>query len=52
MEEHEDENMEIMADVAASPKVDKGMKAGRKAPVEAIKLWKKNGFSRLTAVLK
>ncbi|XP_022858008.1 tRNA (adenine(58)-N(1))-methyltransferase non-catalytic subunit trm6 isoform X1 [Olea europaea var. sylvestris] len=47
MEENEDGNMEIMTDVAASTKVDKGTKAGRKAPVEAIKLWKENGFSSL-----
>ncbi|KAL2468255.1 eukaryotic initiation factor 3 gamma subunit family protein [Forsythia ovata] len=47
MEENEDGNMEIMTDVSASPKVVKGTKAGRKAPVEAIKLWMENGFSSL-----
>ncbi|KAL2503987.1 eukaryotic initiation factor 3 gamma subunit family protein [Abeliophyllum distichum] len=47
MEENEDGNMEIMTDVSASPKVVKGTKAGRKAPVEAIKIWKANGFSSL-----
>lgn len=46
MEESYSGNMETVNNVAASPKTGKSVKAGEKATPEAIKSWKKNGFSR------
>ena len=39
-----------VSETAASPvcKPVKAAKAGQKAPLEAVKSWKENGFSRLT----
>ncbi|KAL3840228.1 hypothetical protein ACJIZ3_024819 [Penstemon smallii] len=45
-EENCNGNMESVTK-AASPKTSKSIKAGEKAPVEAIKSWKENGFSSL-----
>lgn len=41
-----------LPETAASPvvKAYKASKAGEKAPREAIKLWRENGFSRLIAL--
>ncbi|XP_011083530.1 tRNA (adenine(58)-N(1))-methyltransferase non-catalytic subunit trm6 [Sesamum indicum] len=47
MEESYSGNMETATIVAASPKSSKSIKAGEKAPLEAIKSWKENGFSSL-----
>lgn len=45
---------ELVPDIASSPspvcKPGKGVKAGKKAPPEAMKSWKKNGFSRFDYV--
>lgn len=46
MEESSSGNMDSNNNVAASPKTSKSVKAGEKAPPEAIKSWKENGFSR------
>ncbi|KAL6493039.1 hypothetical protein OROGR_032798 [Orobanche gracilis] len=40
-------NMDTVDNVAASRKTKKSIQAGEKAPLEAIKLWKENGFSSL-----
>lgn len=45
-EEYSSSNMETDNNVAASPKSGKSVKAGEKAPPEAIQSWKENGFSR------
>ncbi|XP_051129205.1 uncharacterized protein LOC127250092 [Andrographis paniculata] len=47
MEECCNENTEPVNNVSASPKSGKSIKAGDKAPAEAIKSWKENGFSSL-----
>lgn len=45
-ESHSGTNAESVDNGAASPKAGKINKAGEKAPPEAIKSWKENGFSR------
>ncbi|KAI3464850.1 hypothetical protein Pfo_021513 [Paulownia fortunei] len=47
MEESHSANTETANNVAASPKTGKSIKAGEKAPLDAIKSWKENGFSSL-----
>ncbi|KAL0459179.1 UNVERIFIED_CONTAM: tRNA (adenine(58)-N(1))-methyltransferase non-catalytic subunit TRM6 [Sesamum latifolium] len=47
MEESDSGNMETADHVAAASKTGKCVKAGEKAPPEAIKSWKENGFSSL-----
>ncbi|KAL0314592.1 UNVERIFIED_CONTAM: tRNA (adenine(58)-N(1))-methyltransferase non-catalytic subunit TRM6 [Sesamum angustifolium] len=47
MDESYSGNMKTATNVAASPKSSKSIKAGEKAPLEAIKSWKENGFSSL-----
>ncbi|KAK6140931.1 hypothetical protein DH2020_025324 [Rehmannia glutinosa] len=47
MEESSNVNLETVSNLAASPKTNKSIKAGEKAPLEAIKSWKENGFSSL-----
>lgn len=44
----EDGGMDVTPERVSSPiiKPVKSIKAGQKAPVEAIKSWKENGFSR------
>ncbi|PIN09052.1 tRNA(1-methyladenosine) methyltransferase, subunit GCD10 [Handroanthus impetiginosus] len=47
MEESDDGNIQTVNNLAASPKTVKSIKPGEKAPPEAIKSWKENGFSSL-----
>lgn len=49
-EENSSANMETDNTIAASPKTGKSVKAGEKAPPEAIKSWKENGFSRFLQI--
>lgn len=50
-EEGSSGNMETDNDIVCSPRVGKSVKAGEKAPLEVIKSWKENGFSRLLQFL-
>ncbi|KAL0325857.1 UNVERIFIED_CONTAM: tRNA (adenine(58)-N(1))-methyltransferase non-catalytic subunit trm6 [Sesamum radiatum] len=48
MDESYSGNMETATNVTTSPKSSKSIKAGEKAPLEAIKSWQENGFSRIS----
>lgn len=39
-------NIDAVTNVDRSPKLCKSVKAGERAPLEVIKAWKENGFSR------
>ncbi|GFP95275.1 tRNA (adenine(58)-n(1))-methyltransferase non-catalytic subunit trm6 [Phtheirospermum japonicum] len=47
MEESTNVNMDTVNNIVASPKINKSIKAGDKAPLEAINSWKDTGFSSL-----
>ncbi|KAL3639068.1 hypothetical protein CASFOL_016975 [Castilleja foliolosa] len=47
LEESTNLNMDTVNNIVASPKIYKSIKAGDKAPLEAINSWKETGFSSL-----